>query len=249
MKIAVCVSGHFRFADYASRQNKWFYDLLKNSGHHVDMFLHTWSDYHANHHYKFKNLVAKDSVPRNLEHWWGQWISASRCANLVSDDYDIVIRARPDNLLFKTDSVDQINDILDDIVDNNKLYTSELWGLNEVLYIQDQFFITNYNTYKKMFNIDNVYDILNKSNTSKRYNSVSTVGHLLSKIAFTPDQRVQSVSYLDYFKHRLCRQTHLEIDPNELNFITADKIYQDYQSERQKLKREKVNDVPFKDWI
>jgi len=253
MKIAICMSGHFRLAHYSSRQNEWFYDLLKNSGNDVDIFLHTWSDKKrvllTDHLYQFTKMHI-DNNPPQTPTWWGQWISFNRCLDLVNKsdkDYDVVIRARPDNLIFKSDYHDDINALLDNVVNNNLLLTDSVWGKNEVLHIQDQLFISRYDVCNSMFNLDNVMSVVSKSKKDKKINPVSTLGYLMQNFDFKNTQ-VKSGTYLNYFKQKLCRPPHLEIDPQLLKYKQAREIYLNYKKERQQLKDHMAQNT-YKDWI
>jgi len=252
MKIAVCMSGHFRFAEYTSRQNKWFYDLLK-SKYDVDIFLHTWSDKSKvillDHLYEFTDIHIDKNIP-NTQQWWGQWISLSRCLDLANKSdvsYDVVMRTRPDNLIFQIPNGDNIDDMLDRLTNNDLLLSDSIWGHNEVLYIQDQLFTVRYDIFNSMFNIDNVMAVLKQSVKNTKIDSVSTIGFLMQHLAH--DKRViKSGSYTGYFNQKLCREPHLEIDPLSLKYPIAREIYNNYRTKRANLKY----GTPLKnyeDWI
>ena len=251
MKIAVCMSGHFRFADYTSRQNKWFYDLLK-SEYNADIFLHTWSDKKqvilTDHLYKFTNTHLDKNVP-STPHWWGQWISLSRCLDLVNSynkDYDVVIRVRPDNLIFPFNT--EFKGLMKKVVNDNTILTDAIWGKNEVLHIQDQLFMTKYSTFNHMFNKENIMSVLEQSKKNNKIRSVSIVGFLLQSIPYTEDNIVKAFTYTDYFKQRLCRPPHLNFKHEELNHALASKIYNDYRQQRQILKDNSPTNT-YEDWI
>lgn len=254
MKIAICMSGHFRLTHYSSRQNKWFYDLLRNSGNDIDVFLHTWSDKKrvllTNHLYQFTEIHIDNNPPQTKNYWWGQWISFNRClglANKSNKDYDVVIRVRPDNLIFKSDYYDNINVMLDNVVNNNLLLTDSIWGRNEVLYIQDQLFVSRYDVCNTMFGLDNVMSVVSKSKKDKKISPVSTLGYLMQDFDFNNIQ-VKSGTYLNYFKQKLCRPPHLEIDSQLLKYGQAREIYNNYSKERQQLK-ENMPKNTYEDWI
>lgn len=255
MKIAVCMSGHFRFAEYASKQNKWFFDYLRDQGNEVDVYLHTWSDkkkfYFTKHQYTFKDKIINDlNIPkaRSTPDWWGQWISASRCRDMVKKtniDYDIAIRARPDSLLFKTTQSDKFNEMLDFCYDENRLLTDSIWGHNEVLHIQDQFFILRYDVYKKMFDIENIMHVLNQRDP--KINPVSAIGMFLKSMPYDRNgDYVHSCFYKQWFNHRLCRPPHTEIDHNDLYYGQAVKLQIKFNREKEDLTSNKPY---YQDWI
>lgn len=253
MKIAVCMSGHFRLAHYCSRQNKWFYDLLKDSGNDVDVFLHTWSDKKKvlldDHLYKFTHIHMDRNIP-DTPNWWGQWISFSRCMDLVKNynkDYDVVIRVRSDNLIFPCHDSQNINKLLEDVKKNKSLFTDSIWGRNDVLYIQDQLFLGHYDIFTQMFDIDNVMSVVSRSKKDKKVNPVSTIGYLMEHFDFK-NIRVQANTYIDFFNQKLCRPPHLEVDYKSLKYSEARQIYLDYKPQRQFLK-DNMPQKTYKDWI
>lgn len=65
MKIALCIRGHVRDGLIDSGLNN-FLTLLKNYGHRVDLFLHTWSESEAKSSYKDLDKRYIYAVPQEL---------------------------------------------------------------------------------------------------------------------------------------------------------------------------------------
>jgi hypothetical protein len=65
MKIAFCIRGHIRDGLIDSGLNN-FLTLLKNNGHSVDLFLHTWSESEAKSSYKDLDTRYVYFVPKEL---------------------------------------------------------------------------------------------------------------------------------------------------------------------------------------
>lgn len=127
MKIAICISGQPRFANFGSYHQKKFADALP---YEVDFYVQSWSQEGVEQHQERlfgycepkKVLIHSGYVPpqypghfhkiRGLSQHYAHYLCMSQIPNV--DDYDIIIRTRHD-IMFNTDYMHYQKDMLEHV--------------------------------------------------------------------------------------------------------------------------------------
>ena len=125
MKIAICISGQPRYANFGSYHQKKFADLLP---YEVDFYVQSWSEEGVNENQEKlfgycepkKVLIHDGYVPpqypghfhkiRGLSQHYAHYLCMSQIQNI--DDYDLIIRTRHD-VMFDTDYMGHQIDLLE----------------------------------------------------------------------------------------------------------------------------------------
>lgn len=131
MKIAICISGQPRFANFGSYHQGDFADRLEvKAGFSVDFYVQSWTeegveenqDKLFGHCYPKKIRIDEHYVPRQhpnhfhkirgLSQHYAHWLCQSQIEDI--DEYDVILRTRHD-VMFNTDIMDAQIKLLEDI--------------------------------------------------------------------------------------------------------------------------------------
>ena len=171
MKIAVHFSGHLRYIDWCTNQTKSFWNRLKNLGHEIDFYSHTWSsksewEQIAEHcGLQFEKIVfdkleePEYSPAKRLGKFVqtdGQFYSLARSTELSQHKhYDIKVRYRSDLLIWHDNVTDdQLNDFLQEVANKRVLYADSIWAVNGFSKIQDIHLWSNSYVHDRLFDLN-----------------------------------------------------------------------------------------------